>query len=153
MAYKGKFIPKNPGKYKGTLRNADGSSAITWRSLWELKVMNFFDSQPNILEWSSEEFSIPYISPLDNRIHRYFPDFYCKKQGLDGKIIKQIIEVKPAKQTEAPKLQRKLTPKYIAEVKTWGVNEAKWKAAEYYCAERGWEFVKLTEHDLGIKSR
>lgn len=34
---------------------------------------------------------------------------------------------------------------------TWGVNEAKWKAAEEYCKDRGWKFIIMTEHELGIK--
>jgi hypothetical protein len=33
---------------------------------------------------------------------------------------------------------------------TWGVNEAKWKAADAYCKDRGWKFVVVTEKDLGI---
>ena len=144
MAYKGRFTPTNPQKYKGDV------SKIIWRSTWELKVMIFLDKQPAILQWSSEEHSIPYISPIDGRLHRYFPDFFVKKRTSSGKIVSQIIEVKPQKQTMAPKLQKRLTPKYIAEVKTWGINEAKWKAAEQFCEECGWEFVKLTENDLGI---
>ena len=112
--------------------------------------MEYLDKQPAILEWSSEEISIPYISPIDDRIHRYYPDFYVKKQLPNGKIIKQLVEVKPYKQTMPPPLQKRITPKYITEVKTWGVNEAKWKAAERFCAEHNYEFIHLTEKDLGI---
>ena len=39
---------------------------------------------------------------------------------------------------------------YITEVTTWGVNQAKWKAATEYCLDRGWEFKILTEDDLNI---
>jgi hypothetical protein len=152
MAYKGRFIPKNPKKYKGLLiEPTSGKSAIIWRSTWELRVMNYLDTQPAILEWSSEEMSIPYISPIDDRLHRYYPDFYVKKKMANGKIIKQLVEVKPYKQTMPPKMQKRITPKYITEVKTWGVNEAKWKAAERFCEEHGMEFVRLTEKDLGMQ--
>ena len=72
MSYKGKFRPKNRKKYKGN------PSDIVYRSLWELKFMNYCDSNKSILKWSSEEIIIPYRCPTDNRIHRYFPDFYVK---------------------------------------------------------------------------
>lgn len=142
MAYSGKFTPQNPHKYKGDAKN------IIWRSTWELKFMRWLDEHPNVLEWSSEERSIPYISPIDNRIHRYFPDFIMKTKDKDGNIVTRMIEIKPEHQTKEPKIQRKITPKYIAEVKTWGVNQAKWKAAERFCEDLGWEFVKLTEKEL-----
>ena len=70
MSYKGKYKVKNPEKYKGDPTN------IIWRSLWERKYMKYLDGNPNILEWSSEEFFIWYKSPIDNRQHRYFPDFF-----------------------------------------------------------------------------
>lgn len=150
-SYKGRFTPSNPGKYKGLLTDPKtGLSAIIWRSTWELRVFNYLDTQPAVIEWSSEEISIPYISPVDDRIHRYYPDLYVKKRTTDGKIIKQLIEIKPAYQCVPPKMQKKITPKYITEVKTWGVNDAKWKAAQRFCDEHGLEFVKLTEHDLGM---
>ena len=147
MTYKGRFSPTNPQKYKGDPSN------IIYRSSWELKLMMKFDLHPDILEWSSEEIKIPYISPIDNRVHRYFPDFYVKKKNhSDGLIEHCLVEVKPHKETTPPKVQSgKPTRRYINEVKTWGINSAKWAAAEAYCANRGWKFYKMTEHDLGIK--
>ena len=44
--------------------------------------MSFLDSDPRIIEWSSEEIVVPYISPVDNRTHRYFVDFYVKMQTV-----------------------------------------------------------------------
>ena len=73
MSYKGRYQPTNPLKYKGNYRN------IIYRSLWERKFMKYCDRNPNILEWGSEEFCLPYKSPLDNKVHRYFPDFYIIK--------------------------------------------------------------------------
>ena len=37
------------------------------------------------------------------------------------------------------------------EVYTWGVNQAKWKAAQDFCDDRLWEFKIFTEKELGIK--
>jgi hypothetical protein len=113
--------------------------------------MKKFDEHPDVIEWSSEEFFIPYRSPIDGRIHRYFPDFYVKKKNINGKIEQSIIEVKPLSQTQPPKKREKITRQYINEVKTWGVNEAKWKAAESYCADRLWSFHIFTEKEIGIK--
>ena len=61
-----------------------------------------------------------------------------------------MLEVKPKKQTQEPLQQRRVTKKYITEVATWGVNQAKWKAATEYCLDRGWEFKILTEDHLGL---
>lgn len=144
--YKGFFSPSNPSKYKGD------PTKIIYRSRWELIVMQKFDTNDSIIEWSSEEIRIPYISPIDNRRHTYFPDFYVKKRNYsDGMIECLLIEVKPKAQTVPPKVQTgKPTRRYLTEVYTWGINSAKWAAAENYCASRGWKFMKLTEDDLNI---
>ena len=144
MSYKGRYQPNNPLKYKGNFRN------IIYRSLWELKFMKYCDSNPNILEWGSEEFCLPYRSPLDNKVHRYFPDFYIKVKENTGKIKKYIIEVKPQRQCMEPKPQKKKTRTYIYEVREYAKNQAKWKAAEEYCLDRGLQFKVLTENELGI---
>lgn len=144
MAYKGRFSPKNPKKYKGDPTN------IIYRSLWERKVMVYLDENDNVIEWGSEEVIIPYRSPEDNRIHRYFPDFIVKAKTVDG-VKTMILEVKPKNQTKEPKKQKKVTKRYITEVLTWGKNQAKWKAAEEFCLDRGWEFKIITEDHLGIK--
>ena len=144
MAYSGKFSPKNTNKYLGDPTN------IWYRSLWERRVMVYLDENSSVVEWSNEEIVIPYLSPVDNRAHRYFPDFFVRLRNKQGLIESTIIEVKPASQTKPPKPQKKATRKYITEVMTWGVNEAKWKAADEYCKDRGWKFVVVTEKDLGI---
>tara|TARA_B100001079_G_scaffold62105_1_gene52778 strand:+ start:335 stop:772 length:438 start_codon:yes stop_codon:yes gene_type:complete len=145
MAYKGKYYPKFPHKYKGD------PTTITFRSLWERKYMNWCDKNANILEWSSEEIIIPYISPVDNKVHRYFPDFYTKIKETDGKIRKYIIEVKPLKQTLPPKKPKRQTKGYIREAYEYAKNQAKWKMAKEFCANRQWEFKVVTERELGIK--
>lgn len=143
--YKGRFSPQNPKKYKGDPTN------IVYRSLWERKFMKHLDENTSIIEWSSEEIQIPYISPLDNRRHRYFPDFYIKARNPDGTLKEMIVEIKPKKETKEPTKKKRITKQYITEVTTWGKNQAKWKAAEEYCADRGWQFMIMTEDHLGIK--
>lgn len=145
MAYQGKFKPKYPEKYKGNPTN------IIYRSLWELRFMRFCDIDSRVIQWSSEEIIIPYRSPIDRRLHRYFPDFLVKMKKADGNINTILIEIKPAVQTKEPQKQSKVTKRYLNEVFTWGVNQAKWKAAEEYCKDRNWEFKIFTEKELGIK--
>jgi|TARA_R100000005_G_C4947491_1_gene169393 hypothetical protein len=144
MAYKGKFRPSNTKKYRGNPSN------IIYRSLWERKFMVYCDLNENILEWGSEEIVIPYRSPLDSRVHRYFPDFYIKVREKNGNVQRYIIEIKPKRQCKEPKVQKEKTKKYIYEVTEYAKNQAKWKAAEDYCEDRKWQFKVLTEDDLGI---
>ena len=145
MAYSGKFSPKNPQKYRGDATN------IVYRSTWECRVMNWLDNAESVLEWGSEEFSISYMSPVDGKPHRYFPDFYVKSRKADGTVEVQILEIKPHKQTVEPQKKSRVTKQYINEVVTYGVNQAKWKATNEFCLDRGWKFKVLTEYDLGIK--
>jgi hypothetical protein len=145
MAYKGKFRPINPKKYKGDPSN------VIYRSRWELVLMKKLDEHPDVLEWSSEEIIIPYRSPIDGKMHRYFPDFYVKRKNREGIIESIIIEVKPYAQTLEPKVQSNITRRYIQEVHTYGINKSKWTQAQEYCKDRGWKFMIFTEHELGIK--
>ena len=144
MAYRGKYYPSFPRKYKGDPTN------IIYRSLWERKFMVYCDKNQNILEWASEEIAIPYRSPIDNRVHRYFPDFYMKVKEFNGKIKRYVIEVKPAKQTKPPAKPKRQTKGYIREAYEYAKNQAKWKMAREFCADRQWEFKVVTEKELGI---
>ena len=144
MAYQGIFRPKNPQKYVGDSNN------IVYRSSWECRVMNWFDQNDDIISWASEELIVPYKSPVDNRFHRYFPDFIVKVKTRDGTMKTMMIEVKPKKQTVPPEQRKRVTKQYINEVVTYGVNQAKWKAAQEYCLDRGWEFKIMTEEHLGF---
>jgi len=151
MRYQGYYRPRNPEKYKGDPGN------IVYRSSWELKLMSYLDKHPNVKRWGSEELFLPYKSPIDGKIHRYFPDFYVEQVNADGVFEKILIEVKPKYQTLPPDTKKKMTPKgkisktFLNEVKNYGVNQAKWKAAKQYCADRGWRFQIMTEEHLGIK--
>ena len=144
MSYKGKYKPSYPQKYKGDPTN------VIYRSLWERKFMVYCDKNENVLEWSSEEIALPYKSPLDNRIHRYFPDFYIKvKEG--NKVQKYLVEIKPKRQVSEPKVPKRKTKGYIYEVKEYVKNQAKWKSAQEFCEDRQWKFKIMTEDDLGIR--
>jgi hypothetical protein len=144
MSYKGKYKPSYPEKYKGDPTN------IIYRSLWERKFMVYCDMKENVLEWSSEEKCIPYRSPVDGKVHRYFPDFIIKVKENDGTIKRYMIEIKPKKQTIPPAKPKRQTKRYISEVYEYAKNQAKWKAAEEFCKDRLWEFKVFTEDDLGV---
>jgi hypothetical protein len=145
MFHQGKFRPKHPEKYIGDPTN------IIFRSSWELKFMSWADQKESIVRWRSEETIIPYRSPIDNKIHRYFVDFQIQVRDKSGSLQTYLIEIKPEKQTKPPVKQQKVTKKYLQEVLEWGKNEAKWKAAEEYAKDRNWKFIILTENELGIK--
>jgi len=134
----GFFKPLNPHKYRGNPTN------IVYRSSWELRLMSHFDAHQDIVWWSSEEHVVQYRSPIDGKIHRYFPDFIINTKNKET----IMIEVKPLAQTIEPKKQKTSTKRYINEVYTWGVNSAKWHAAEEYCKDRKWKFQIMTEKDI-----
>ena len=142
--FKGKYRIEDIKKYKGDISN------VIYRSSWELKFMRWCDSNPSVLEWGSETVIIPYRSPVDNNVHRYFVDFYIKIQDKDKKILKYLIEIKPEKFTKPPPIPQKQTKRFIQEVFNYGINQSKWKAASSFCDDRGWKFLVLTERDLGI---
>ena len=145
MAYKGKYQPSFPRKYKGDPTN------IVFRSLWERKFMVYCDKNANVLEWASEEIAIPYVSPVDQKPHRYFPDFYMKVKETGGIIKRYVIEVKPLKQCSPPKKPKRQTKGYLYEAYEYAKNQAKWQAATSFCKDRQWEFKVITEKELGIK--
>ena len=145
MAYSGLYKPVNPKKYRGN------PTRIIYRSMWEKKFMIFCDHTSTIVEWGSEEIIIPYRSPIDGRVHRYYPDFYIKILTKSGKYEKYIIEVKPKRQTQKPneKPKRK-TAAWKREVLTYIKNRAKWDAAEDFCEDRQMKFKILTEDHLKV---
>ncbi len=140
-SYKGLFKPVNPSKYKGD------PNKIVYRSLLEKKFFKIIDENPAFKYWASEEFHLPYISPIDNRPHRYFIDLFVEMQN--GKKI--LIEIKPHSQTlppKAPKNNPNKSSRYLNECATYAVNDAKWKATRLFCKEKGLEFMFLTEKQL-----
>ena len=147
MSYSGKFKPKNYKKYKGD------PTKIYYRSLWERRFIVYCDNNPNIVEWGSEEIIIPYKSPVDKRVHRYFPDFYIKYVNSKGQAILEIIEVKPKSQCKPPPVPKRQTRKFKQKVLTYIINQAKFKAAEEFCKDRKMGFRILTEDHLVPKKK
>lgn len=141
--YSGKFMPTRPEKYRGDVSN------IVYRSGLELRFMKWLDSQTHVLSWSSEEVVIPYVHPKDNRLHRYFMDFQMKVQKKDGSVKTYLIEVKPHRFTQEPVVPKRKSKRFLTEVIQWAVNQSKWKAAREYAKDRGWDFMLITERDLG----
>jgi len=112
--------------------------------------MVFCDHNESILEWGSEEIVIPYRSPLDSKIHRYYVDFYIKVKNKDDQIKKYLIEIKPKNQTIPPPATKKQTKLYKNKVLTFLKNRAKWEAASDWCEDRQMQFLILTEDHLGV---
>ena len=144
MAYSGRYPVSNPQKYDGD------STKVFYRSLWDRQVFKWCESNPQVIKWSSEETVIPYKCKTDNRVHRYFVDVKIKLDTGET----YLVEIKPKKETIAPKKPARQTKKYVNEVMTYVKNQSKWEAAEEYCMQRGCKFVVWTEDtlkSLGIK--
>jgi len=151
MAYKGKYTPTNTSKYRGDSTN------IIYRSLLERRFMVYCDTNATVKWWASEELYIPYVSPIDGKWHRYFVDFVIGIADASGVEQTIMVEIKPYRQCKAPKVRifegkvdrRKRDYRdYVRSVKDWGINSAKWAAANQYCKERGWVFKIITDKDL-----
>lgn len=140
----GTFNPKHPEKIIG---NPKG---IVYRSSWEFHYMRELDKDPNVIQWGSEVVVVPYrLDPMPT-IRRYFLDFKVVRR-VDERIVTQIIEIKPHKETLPPVAGKKRKQTVLNETMTYAMNQAKWKAARIYADKKGWEFHVLTEIELGIK--
>jgi hypothetical protein len=138
----GHFKPKNTSKYIGR-------ETPVYRSSWELKFFRWCDDNINVIEWCSESLIIPYISPIDGKVHRYYTDGVVAIKEPQG-IKKYIIEIKPKSQTVAPVKGRKRHSTMVYETARYAQNTAKWAAAKQYAQKHGYEFLILTEEHLGI---
>jgi hypothetical protein len=133
---RGRFIPQNPQKYLG---NPD---KIMGRSSWEFRLFKWLDQTPAVLQWASEEFSIPYLSPFDNKVHQYYPDALVIYKDKYGNLKKEIIEVKPLKETILqPRASERDKMAFI-------LNQAKWKAAARFAEQQGMTFRVITEKTM-----
>lgn len=148
-SYKGAFKPTNPQKYIGDVKN------IVFRSLLERTFLKWCDTNESVVAYSSEETIIPYVSPLDNRVHRYFVDAYIEIKDREGNIKKFLVEIKPKSQTVPPKPKYTETgrphKRYLKESAIWAVNSAKWEAAQKYCEKQGYQWKILDEESLGVR--
>lgn len=142
---KGKFKPKNKDKYRGNY------NMIEYRSSWELAMMKYLDSRDEVIWWQSEEKAIWYSDPVSKKKRRYFPDFIVHYMRRDGIAVTEVVEVKPQRQVKGPTVTpKRRTKSWLNEVMTYATNTAKWKAAETWCEDRGYNFRIITEHDLGL---
>jgi len=133
----------NKDKYKGD------SKKVRYLSSWEQHVFKFFDMNPNIIHWNSEDVVIPYFSRADNRNRRYMVDLYVKYKNKNGDIIRELVEIKPFAQTQPPvKKKGKKKSTYLNEYYTFCVNMDKWSAASEYARKRKMTFRVITERDI-----
>ena len=129
--YKGKFTPDNPSKYMGDVEN------IIYRSGWERRAMKYFDMNPGVLKWASEEVAIPYYDSVGKKVRRYFPDFLIKVKNAEGNTQTHLIEVKPSKDLRPPTGGRgKKKSTVLYEMKTYRMNRDKFAAARKWCDDR-----------------
>ena len=141
----GKYKVKNKEKYIGNLQECE------YRSSWELRYMKYLDNRSSVLEWGSETIIIPYYNPIEKKTRKYYVDFFVKVRNTKGLIEKYIIEIKPYIQCFPPKIPKRKTAKYNNAIRTYIVNQSKWKAAKNYSEKRDWKFIIITEKELGIK--
>lgn len=141
--HQGRYNVQKPEKYLGDHRK------VIYRSSWELKMFMWAEANNNVLKWNSEEVVVPYISPFDGRPHRYFVDMYVEIVE-NGRMVKKLYEIKPNSERFLPKKPKRITKGYINRLKTYAINQAKWKAAYKYCEEKGINFSLITEKQLGL---
>tara|TARA_R110002051_G_scaffold238539_1_gene299297 strand:+ start:608 stop:1057 length:450 start_codon:yes stop_codon:yes gene_type:complete len=144
---KKKYTKYKQGVYKPT-KKYKGYNNPVYRSSWELRFFRWCDNNPNVLQWTSESTIIPYISPIDNKAHRYFVDNTIVIKESD-KLVKYVIEIKPKKQTVKPKTHgNKKQSTILYENIMYVTNLAKWEAADRWCKKHGYKFQILTEDHL-----
>lgn len=132
----GIYVPKNPNKYIGNRQPK-------YRSGWELTFMMFADNNPKVIKWASESITIPYRNPITGKNTIYIPDFFLVYQDKTGKVVSEIVEIKPKKQTLIEEKVSNARDRAVV-----AVNHAKWQAAAAYCKRLGVTFRVITEDDL-----
>jgi len=144
----GKYRPIHPDKYKGD------PSQIYYRSSWERTFSKWCDLNENVVSWQSEEKCLWYFDPVSKKKRRYFPDYIIRVRESDGLIVTRMVEIKPHKQVVGPpKNPKRKTKSWLTQVHTYVTNMAKWQAAREVCEDRGWQFVIITEYELGLKKK
>lgn len=134
---------KHPEKYIGDI------SKLKYKSSWEESVFNMLDNNPNIIKWGYEIIKIPYMKPMMNNTfvkRNYFPDLYVEYIDREQKYIREIVEIKPLKQTQPSKAKRydvKIYENYVHIV-----NLSKWEQAEKWCNHNGIKFSIMTEKSI-----
>ncbi len=138
---------RNPHKYMGDVDN------VVYRSTWEHNAFKFCDNNIYVMMWGSEEYAIPYLKPVINarggmttKLANYYPDLYVEYVDKHGTLFKELIEIKPRKQTR-PSRARKYETNFFENM-TYAINTAKWAAAKVWCEQRGVKFCLVTEDAL-----
>ena len=137
----GPYVVLNPQKYAG-------KGVPKYRSGWELAFMRFCDSNDHIISWSSESLVIPYVNPLTGKKTRYIPDFLIQYRNKHNKVVTELIEIKPKKQS--------IIESKVANAKdrvTVAINHAKWQSANAYAKSQGLVFRVITEDDIFYNGR
>lgn len=137
------FRPMNEDKYVGDINK------IQVRSSWERLFCQWLDTNPMVVNWSSEIMYIEYFDPVRKKKRRYFPDFLMKVEDKNGNLITYLVEVKPYKESHPPRADRRKKKKTrMREEAIWMTNNAKFEAAKEYCRRKGWIFKIITEKEL-----
>ena len=131
----GLYKVMNPRKYVG-------KKPPRYRSSWEWHFMKFCDDNDHILQWASEEITIPYRHPLTGKMTVYIPDFLITYQGANGKTVAELIEIKPRKQSIIEGKQSSKDRAIVA------INYAKWDMATKWARSNGMSFRVITEDDI-----
>lgn len=142
-----KFV-KPLDEYMQSTLVKDNECYIQYKSNLERIAFCYADLNPKVQKFSIEPFSIPYVKPLDNQVHRYFVDMFIEFATGD----KFLVEIKPYHETMMPEQPKVKSPnavlRYKEQVETYLVNQAKWKAASEFAASKGMKFIVLTEKQL-----
>ena len=134
------YTPRHPEKYVGDVNR------IRYMSSWELKMHQFLDNNPNVLEWCSECIAIPYVKPTDGKVHKYYPDYWVKYRNKKGEVVQEIVEVKPEEQTRQTRKRNRKQRLY--EQLSFEINKAKWRFAQQFCNKYGLKFRIVTEKGI-----
>ena len=145
--YKGKYSPRNPTSIEVTHKVL--FIALPGRGLSVSGVIcerTWFSGRPKRC--------IQYKDPVQKKTRRYFPDFIIKVRESDGLIVTKMIEIKPHKEVVGPERNpKRKTKSWLYAVQMYVNNQAKWEAAKKFCEKQGWQFVIITEYELGLKKR
>ena len=109
--------------------------------------MVYCDKTRQIVEWGSEELFIPYRG-VDNKPHRYYPDFYMKIRQPNGTFKKFLVEIKPKYQTRKPQPGKIKSAYFKKSLLTYETNRRKWSTAFAFCKKHNMTFKILTEDHL-----
>jgi hypothetical protein len=134
----GYFDRFNPKKY-------EGPRPIIYRSSLELRFMRNLELNADVLSWSSENISIPYIlkekhgNTFREIRKNYHIDFTVNMKNSK----KYVVEVKPSCFVPMNESEIRLNPVIYK-------NACKWKYAIQWCKLNGYEFKIVTEKNLSF---